>query len=286
MPLDMTIETDSKCSDYKVSLVLDPKLVKLLGKKTKDFKSFAFEGKKFEYDADEAPLDDYGDEDFDYGDEGDEASEDDDYYRRRLQYDQDVTFTETNKGFYSAFANNGVGVAGCMNRNSLGSSTSDYANDKYTKTGFESYYVSDTGENYYKEYSYEYSNYDPSKALDAQTTGTTGETVSLEEGCKTLKTRACKEPECWSLYDQGFTETYYHPSISEISADSPCSAEVQSSESSVEYNKQTFPAPEGCTYTIPTKTIDEMLFTNNQLEFTSNFKEKASKQAVYKIKVE
>ena len=37
---------------------------------------------------------------------------------------------------------------------------------------------------------------------------------------------------------------------------------------------------------MPTKTIDEMLFTNNQLEFTSNFKEKASKNAVYKIKVE
>lgn len=48
----------------------------------------------------------------------------------------------------------------------------------------------------------------------------------------------------------------------------------------------TFAAPEGCTYKIPTKTIDELLFTNNQLEFTSNFKEKASKQAVYKIKVE
>ena len=37
---------------------------------------------------------------------------------------------------------------------------------------------------------------------------------------------------------------------------------------------------------MPTKTIEEMLFTNNQLEFTSNFKEKASKNAVYKVKVE
>ena len=54
-----------------------------------------------------------------------------------------------------------------MNRNSLGSSTSDYTNDKYTKTGFESYYVSDTGESFYKEYSYELANYDPSKALSA-----------------------------------------------------------------------------------------------------------------------
>lgn len=150
MPLDMTIETDSKCSDYKVSLVLDPKLIKLLGKKPKDFKSYEFEGKKFEYDADEAPLgDEYGDEDFEdyYGDE-EGLSEDDDYYRRRLQYDDYVTFTESKKGFYSAYAINGAQVAGCMNRNSLGSSTSDYTNDKYTKTGFESYYVSDTGEFY------------------------------------------------------------------------------------------------------------------------------------------
>ena len=169
MPLDMTIETDSKCSDYKVSLVLDPKLIKLLGKKPKDFKSYELEGKKFEYDADEGPLgDEYGDEDFEdyYGDE-EGLAQDDDYYRRRLQYDDYYTFTETKKGFYEAFANNGVKVAGCMNRNSLGSSKSDYTNDKYTKRGWEAYYVSDTGEEFYKEYSYELTNYDPSKALSA-----------------------------------------------------------------------------------------------------------------------
>lgn len=37
---------------------------------------------------------------------------------------------------------------------------------------------------------------------------------------------------------------------------------------------------------MPTKTVDELLFSNKQLEFTSNFKEKASKNAVYKVKVE
>lgn len=50
---------------------------------------------------------------------------------------------------------------------------------------------------------------------------------------------------------------------------------------SVEYG-----APAGCTYTLSTKTVDELLFSNKQMEFTSNFKEKAAKNAVYKVKVE
>lgn len=51
MPLDMTLEIDGKCDDYRVSLVLDPKLKTLLKKdKPNDFKEFLFEGKKFEYD--------------------------------------------------------------------------------------------------------------------------------------------------------------------------------------------------------------------------------------------
>lgn len=50
---------------------------------------------------------------------------------------------------------------------------------------------------------------------------------------------------------------------------------------SVEYG-----APTGCTYTLATKTVDELLFSNKQMEFTSNFKEKAAKNAVYKVKVE
>lgn len=165
MPLDMTIETDAKCSDFRISLVLDPKLVKLLGKKDKDFKSFVFEGKKFEFDEDEGPLgDEYGDE----GDEGDdswfedgEGETDDDFYRRRLQYEDYFVERFTDTGFYTSEILNGeVGFS----RNSLGP---DYTNDKYEKEGSESYYVSDTGENYYKEFKYTYTNYDASKALNA-----------------------------------------------------------------------------------------------------------------------
>jgi hypothetical protein len=39
----------------------------------------------------------------------------------------------------------------------------------------------------------------------------------------------------------------------------------------------TYPPPEGCSYTLSTETLDELLFNNSQMEFTSNFKEKASK---------
>jgi hypothetical protein len=71
-----------------------------------------------------------------------------------------------------------------------------------------------------------------------------------------------------------------------MSADNPYSAIVMKDEASVALDEIVYAPPAGCSYKMPTKTIEELLFNNSQMEFTSNFKEKASKVAVYRVNVE
>lgn len=47
-----------------------------------------------------------------------------------------------------------------------------YTNDKYIKTGYTTYYRSDTDEYYSEKSTYTYSNYNPDKSLNEQPTGT------------------------------------------------------------------------------------------------------------------
>lgn len=88
-PFDISIKTDKECKNYQLSLVLEPELVKKLGMKETDFKTYVFDGYKFEYDEDEGALGedelgDYGFEDFgeegygdEYADYGDEYGAED-----------------------------------------------------------------------------------------------------------------------------------------------------------------------------------------------------------------
>lgn len=98
------------------------------------------------------------------------------------------------------------------------------------------------------------------------------------------------QPDCWSLTDEYYTVAYLNPVVaatdSSMTEETPYAANVLSTKSSIAPDKMTFPAPPGCQYTLPTDTLNKLLFNNSQLEFTSNFKEKASKQTVYKVKVE
>ena len=136
MPLDMTLEIDGKCDDYRVSLVLDPKLKTLLKKdKPNDFKEFIFEGKKFEYDQDEEPLSeddaDYDDGyDYDEGMDEEGMESDDDWYRRRLQFEEEFVMKEENNGFYISQIINGPVGWEKSKAAALG-----YAGDSYEKVG-------------------------------------------------------------------------------------------------------------------------------------------------------